>query len=43
MTYEKPEVYEVGMAEDVIRCGDGIGTEMNEYFQPVSMLEDFEE
>ena len=43
MTYETPQIHEVGMAEEVIQGAIGLGSDMNELFEPGLLLEDFDE
>jgi hypothetical protein len=43
MTYEKPEIHEIGLAEDVVQGVDGEGSDIKGLFPPAFTLEDFEE
>jgi|RhiMetdeSRZDD1v2_1073273.scaffolds.fasta_scaffold3465552_1 hypothetical protein len=43
MTYQSPELHEVGIAEDVIQGVTGLGSDMHEQYPPALTLEDFEE
>ena len=43
MTYDTPQIHEVGTAEDVIRGPVGTGSDMPELFPPDLLVEDFYE
>ena len=43
MTYDTPQIHEVGMAEDVIHGVSGEGIDKGEFFPPAFTLEDFDE
>ena len=43
MTYDAPQIHEVGIAEEVILGPIGIGCDLGELFPPECTLEDFYE
>lgn len=43
MTYETPQIHEVGMAEEVIQGAIGLGSDMWDLFEDGLLLEDFDE
>jgi hypothetical protein len=43
MTYDKPEIQEVGLAENVIKGVEGTGSDIGDLFPPAFTLEDFDE
>ena len=43
MTYQSPELHEVGSAEDVIQGVTGVGSDMHELYPPAATTEDVEE
>ena len=43
MTYNAPEIHEVGLAAEVIQGVEGEGSDIGELFPPAFTLEDFDE
>ena len=43
MTYETPQIHDVGMAEEVIQGVTGQGSDMGDLFPPALTQEDFDE
>lgn len=43
MTYNAPEIHEVGLAAEVIQGVTGLGSDNDEFFPPALTLEDFDE